>query len=91
MGLIGFLKVAVAKSLVKTLWKVNDEVTQELMVAFFRNWLGDEAAVGTSGQTADRLAKGSDDLRLAFRKAQLEIRKKHPEPYYWGGFVMLGK
>jgi tetratricopeptide (TPR) repeat protein len=90
-GLQRAFQVAGARNIIMSLWKVNDEVTQELMVAFFRNWLGDEAAVGTSGQTADRLAKGSDDLRLAFRKAQLEIRKKHPEPYYWGGFVMLGK
>jgi CHAT domain-containing protein len=74
-----------------SLWKVNDEVTRELMVAFFRNWLGDEAAVGTSGQTARRLAKGPEALRSAFRKAQLEIRQKHPEPYYWGGFVLLGR
>ena len=91
MGLIGFLKVAVAKSLVTTLWKESHEVTRELMVAFFRNRAGKETAVGTSGQTAGRLAKGPDDLRLAFRKARLEIRKKHPEPYYWGAFVMLGK
>jgi len=24
-------------------------------------------------------------------QAQKEIRAKHPEPYYWGGFVMMGK
>ncbi len=90
-GLQRAFQVAGARNIIMSLWKVNDEVTQELMVAFFRIWLGDEAAVGTSGQTAGRLAKGSDDLRLAFRKAQLEIRKKHPEPYYWGAFVMVGR
>jgi CHAT domain-containing protein len=29
--------------------------------------------------------------QAAFAQAQKEIRAKHPEPYYWGGFVMLGK
>ena len=27
----------------------------------------------------------------AFRKAQLEVRKKYPSPYYWGAFVMMGE
>lgn len=27
----------------------------------------------------------------AFRKAELTLRKKYPEPYYWGAFIMLGK
>lgn len=27
----------------------------------------------------------------AFRTAQLAMRKKYPEPYYWGAFIMLGK
>jgi CHAT domain-containing protein len=29
--------------------------------------------------------------REAFSKAQQEIRKTHPEPYYWGAFVMVGE
>ena len=90
-GLQRAFQVAGARNLIMSLWKVDDAVTKDLMVAFFRNWLGAEAAVGTSGQTAGRMAKGPDDLRTAFRKAQLEIRKKHPEPYYWGAFVMLGR
>lgn len=26
-----------------------------------------------------------------FRKAQIEMRKRYPQPYYWGAFIMLGK
>jgi CHAT domain-containing protein len=27
----------------------------------------------------------------AFRQAQLKIKENYPEPYFWGGFIMVGK
>ncbi len=27
----------------------------------------------------------------AFRQAQLKIKESYPEPYFWGGFIMVGK
>ncbi len=32
-----------------------------------------------------------DSKHEAFRKAQLVIKSKYKEPYYWGGFIMVGK
>lgn len=29
--------------------------------------------------------------QLAFRKAQIVLRQKYPDPYYWGAFIMVGK
>lgn len=29
--------------------------------------------------------------RVAFQKAQEELRKEFPHPYYWAAFVMLGR
>ena len=84
-GLQRAFQVAGARNLIMSLWKVDDAVTKDLMLAFFRNWLGE----GTG--ELQFAPKGPDALRTSFRKAQLEIRKKHPEPYYWGGFVLLGK
>jgi CHAT domain-containing protein len=60
-----------------SLWKVDDDATQDLMVSFYRNWLGPSTG---SGQ----------QKRNAFLKAQKELKAKYPEPYYWGAFVMIG-
>jgi len=30
-----------------------------------------------------------DDVPVAFYKAQLEIKKDHPSPKYWGAFILL--
>ena len=32
-----------------------------------------------------------EDKRKAFRDAQAEIRKNHPQPEFWGAFVMVGE
>lgn len=31
------------------------------------------------------------DIYAAFKDAQLEVKKKYPEPYYWGAFVLNGR
>ena len=72
-GLQRAFQVAGARNVVMSLWKVDDAVTQKLMVAFFRNW--------TSGM----------EKRAAFLKAQKDLQKKYPNPYYWGAFVMVGE
>ncbi len=72
-GLQRAFKVAGARTIVMSLWKVNDQTTQELMQEFYSLWLE------------------TDDKHLAFRKAQMNLRKKHPEPYYWGAFVIVGE
>jgi len=95
-GLQRAFKVAGAKSIIMSLWKVSDQATQELMVGFYKHWLGSNA-VGAARQTAlekrNGLTKGADrnTKRSAFLKAQKELKAKYPSPYYWGAFVMVGE
>ena len=72
-GLQRAFLLAGAQSVLMSLWKVNDQLTQQLMTDFYRYWL--------SGLSKPQ----------ALRRAQLNLRKQHSEPYYWGAFVLLGQ
>ncbi len=82
-GLQRAFKVAGAKSIIMSLWKVSDQATQELMVSFYKNWLG-------SASENTRLS-GRMNKRSAFLKAQKELKAKYQNPYYWGAFVIVGE
>ncbi len=72
-GLQRAFQQAGAKSVLMSLWQVDDEATQTLMTEFY---------------TA--LLKGQSK-RQAFKTAQMNLKKRFPEPYYWGAFVMVGE
>jgi CHAT domain-containing protein len=91
--------VAGAKTIIMSLWKVSDQATQELMVSFYKHWLGEAVGSALGGQTASgktasgsSLARGeANRKRAAFIKAQKELKAKYPDPFYWGAFVMVGE
>lgn len=74
-GLQRAFRQAGARSLIMSLWVIDDFATQELMTNFYREWLKDPSV---------------QNKYAAFQKAQLQLKKKYPHPYYWGAFVMLG-
>lgn len=74
-GLQRAFRVAGAESVLMSLWVIDDFATQELMTIFYREWLKDPSA---------------GNKQLAFRKAQLKLKEKFPDPYFWGAFIMAG-
>lgn len=72
-GLQRAFEVAGVDAILMSMWKVNDQTTQELMVAFYEELLLHKSVIES------------------FRKAQLKIRNKYPEPLYWGAFKLIGE
>ncbi len=73
LGLSQSFLAAGARSLLLSLWAVDDVSTAQLMAAFYR-----------------RLAAGQTKVS-ALREAQQEVRERHPHPFYWAGFVLVGE
>jgi CHAT domain-containing protein len=72
-GLQRAFKLAGAKSLIMSLWKVPDAQTSELMGYFYNNYM--------KGMTKS----------FALKEAQLIMKQKYKNPFYWGGFILLEK
>jgi CHAT domain-containing protein/Flp pilus assembly protein TadD len=75
-GLQRAFMIAGAKTMVMSLWVVDDNATQELMTTFYSDWIRDPRP---------------ENKQIAFRKAQLKIKEKYKDPFFWGAFVMVGK
>ena len=59
--------------MIAALWAVDDAATRELMEGFYRRW------VRSRGKSAEEV----------FSRVLREFRKRYPEPYYWGAFVVM--
>ncbi len=72
-GLQRAFKIAGAKYIVMSLWKVNDQTTSEFMTAFYTQWLQKGFSI-------------PDAFRNAQRKMRA---KYPAEAYHWAGFVLV--
>jgi CHAT domain-containing protein len=83
-GTVGFaypLFLAGARSVLASLWPVNDEACALLMQRFYRNWLIDSMTKAEALRSAKRwLRKLRDD----------NGRQPYSHPYYWAAFTLVG-
>jgi len=94
-GYVGFAHAflqAGARSLLVSLWKVDDNATSLLMRRFYENWLGESG--GTEALGIERPMSKADALQEAkqwLREYEDEYGS-HPyeHPYYWGAFILIG-
>jgi len=72
-GLQRAFKLAGTRTLIMSLWEVDDEGTGVIMNEFYRNWLS-----GKSKQEAFKNAQRN-----------LRSNSRYASPFYWAGFVLL--
>lgn len=82
-----FLQIG-ARSLVVSLWRVEDRATSELMVRFYENLLGSRPGEASALMTkAQALREAKQWLRSLTDASGQEIYR---HPAYWSGFVLVG-
>lgn len=91
-GLQRAFKVAGARCILMSQWKISDLATRELMDSFYGYLLkpspSDYKTTGGKERSSEIRAPR---IHWAFNMAQKEIRKKYPNPYFWGAFVLVGE
>ena len=78
-GLRRAFQLAGARTLIMSLWPVDDEATRDWMEALYRHRFTDSLS------TLDAVHRASLDLLNARRDAGLSTH-----PFYWAGFVAAG-
>ena len=74
-GLQRAFRVAGAKSILMSLWKVDDTVTRQFMLQFYQSYF----------------ATGNKRLALKTTRDYFRKHPRYYHPYYWGAFVLVGE
>jgi len=83
-GYVGFAHAflqAGARSVLVSLWKVDDEATGLLMRRFYEGWLERGLRKAEALRQAKRWLRAREDERG---------RQRFAHPYYWSAFVLIG-
>ncbi|MFN0213825.1 MAG: CHAT domain-containing protein, partial [Saprospiraceae bacterium] len=73
-GLQRAFRIAGAKNVLMSLWKVPDDATEKLMTRFYNHWLAEKKPLRESFEEAQKWLRG---------------QKGYENPYYWAGFVLI--
>lgn len=77
-GLQRAFKLAGVRTIIMSLWEVDDRATSIMMSVFYEKYL--------AGNTKDEAFKCAVD---AVRSFQIDGKQTFNSPYYWAGFVMM--
>jgi len=92
IGLAHAFLQAGARSLLVSLWKVEDRATSLLMRRFYENWLGPDSG-GERGSETGAMTK-ADALQEARRWLRDYVddygNRPYDHPYYWSAFILIG-
>jgi len=93
VGLAHTFLQAGARSLIVSLWSVEDQATSLLMKRFYENWTGRytdvrSARTGIPMSKADALQEAKRYVRT-YTDASGERPFEHP--YYWAAFMLMGQ
>lgn len=89
-GLIGLTRAfqyAGARTVIASLWKVNDQATAELMIRFYKHYLSGLPKDESLRQAQMELIRGP--IEVVNLKGEKEMRD-FSHPYYWAGFQVYG-
>lgn len=92
LGLQRGFQVAGARTVIASLWKVDDEQTRQLMERFYENYWRKQLGMLESLREAQLwMLKevSARDLRLR-PKAEAPAEQQRTPPYYWAPFVLSG-
>ncbi|MGH9870066.1 MAG: CHAT domain-containing protein [Candidatus Polarisedimenticolia bacterium] len=84
LGFTQVLLAAGARSVLASLWRVDDEATAHLMKRFYENLMGQPS---TRASRAQALREAGLWLR---RYVDEEGRRPFEHPVYWSGFIVIG-
>jgi CHAT domain-containing protein len=76
-GLVRSFIAAGTRSLLVSLWRIDDETAVEFSSRLYGSW---HSKTATPGSVSD-----------AVRRAQLALLADHPHPAFWAPFILIGR